>query len=224
MKATILHHPEFATFADRSLELYTDWCRDNDDWLRGIAVGDDPKELIHTISEDLLARFAQADLLNKYDIYQLLMDYWAETLQDDVYVLVQDGWAAGNILRQLVPEKDKNGKNVYRETADLEIGKKKYKAELIPPDLMVARYFADQQVHLDQLQADLEAISQELETVIEEHSGEEGLLSEAQTDAGKVTKANVSSRIKELKGHSSADQELAVLMQCLRLFEQEAAA
>ena len=67
-------------------------------------------------------------------------------------------------------------------------------------------------------------ISQELEALIEEHSGEEGILSDAQTDAGKVTKASVAARLKELKGDASAEEEWAVLKQCLDLFEREAEA
>ncbi len=150
-------------------------------------MSDKPKSLIATISEDLLARFAEAALLNRYNIYQLLMDYWAETMQDDVYVLVQDGWAAGKVLLQVVVKKGEK----LKETPDLIIDKHKYKADLIPPGLLVARYFAREQQQIDQWQADLDAISQELEALLEEHSGEEGALSEAQTDAGKVSKANV---------------------------------
>lgn len=63
MKATILNHPEFTAFAARSRSLYTDWCQVHAARLKGIAVGDQPKALIHTIAEDLLARFAQADLI-----------------------------------------------------------------------------------------------------------------------------------------------------------------
>ncbi len=74
VKPTILNHPEFSAFADRSLILYTYWRQDHDGRLRGIAISDKPKELIATISEDLLARFAEADLLSRYEIYQLLMD------------------------------------------------------------------------------------------------------------------------------------------------------
>jgi type I restriction enzyme M protein len=95
---------------------------------------------------------------------------------------------------------------------------------LIPPNLIVARYFAQEQQQLDQLQADLDAISQELEALIEEHGGEEGALGEAQTDAGKVSKASVATRLKDLKGDVSAKAERIILKQCLDLFDQEAAA
>ena len=82
----------------------------------------------------------------------------------------------------------------------------------------------EQQREIDQLQADLDAISQELEALIEEHSGEEGLLNDAQTNAGKVTKASVAFRLKELKGDASAKEERTVLKQCLDLFDRDAAA
>ncbi|MCG9892335.1 MAG: type I restriction-modification system subunit M [Thermosynechococcaceae cyanobacterium MS004] len=220
VKPTILNHPEFTAFAEKSLAFCTDWCKHFEEELKDIAIGDKPKALIERLSEDLLARFAEADLLDKYDIYQLLMDYWAETMQDDVYVLVQDGWAAGNVLRELVAKKGEK----LKETPDLVIDKQKYKADLIPPGLIVARYFADEQTKVDELQAELDTISQELEALIEEHSGEEGLLTDAQTDAGKVSKATVAARLKAIKGDASAKEERAVLKQCIDLFEQEATA
>lgn len=110
-------------------------------------------------------------------------------------MLVQDGCAAGQVLRELVVKKGEKPK----ETPDLIIDKRKYKADLIPPSLIVGRYFADKQQHIDRLQADLDAIRQELEALLEEHSGEEGALSEAQTDTGKVSKASIKQLIGELK-------------------------
>jgi type I restriction enzyme M protein len=220
VKPTILNHPEFTAFAQKSLAFYTDWCNHYEELLKAIGIGDKPKALIEKLSEDLLVRFAEADLLDKYDIYQLLMDYWADTMQDDVYVLVQDGWAAGNVLRELAARKGEK----LKETPDLVIGKQKYKADLIPPGLIVARYFVDEQAEVDQLQAELDTVSQELEALIEEHGGEEGLLTDAQTDAGKVSKANVAARLKAIKGDGSAKEERTVLKQCLDLFDQEATA
>jgi len=219
VKATILNHPEFEAFAERTLALYTAWYAAHADTLQGIAPAVKPKALIATLSEDLLHRFTEADLLDRYDIYQILMDYWAETMQDDVYVLVQDGWAAGTTLRELVAKKGEK----RSETPDLTLGKKKYKADLIPPALLVARYFADQQAHIDDLQADLDGISQELESLIEEHSSEEGLLAEAQTEKGSVTKGSISARLKEIKADPDAEEERAILEECRQLYDQEAA-
>jgi type I restriction enzyme M protein len=141
------------------------------------------------------------------------MDYWAEVMQDDVYVLVQDGWSAGKTLRELVAQ---NGEKL-KELPDLIINKTKYKAELIPPALLVARYFQTQQTHIDQIQTDLDAASQELESYLEEHSGDEGLLSEALNDKDKVTAASVKARLKL----ATDPDEKAALQQAQKLFDVE---
>lgn len=225
VKTTILNHPEFTAFAKLTLALYQDWQNYHEKRLKNIAIGDKPKALIALLSEDLLKRFVQAELLDKYDIYQLLMDYWDETMQDDVYILVQDGWEAGNVLRELVAKKGEK----LKEAPDLMIGKQKYKADLIPPGLIVARYFAKQQQEIDEFQTDLDAITQELEALIEEHTGEDGALVDAQTDAGKVTKNNVKKLIDGSKQLSifedlelSIEQDdVLIIYQCFQLFEQE---
>jgi type I restriction enzyme M protein len=217
VKATILNHPEFEAFSERALGLYEDWFAAHEKALRGIKIGDKPKALIDRLSEDLLERFGEAALLDRYDIYQMLMDYWAGVMQDDLYVLVQDGWAAGKVLRELVVKKGEK----LKETPDLVIGKQKYKAELIGPGLIVGRYFADKQAHIDELQAELDGVSQELEALCEEHGGEEGLLVEALSETGKVTKALVVGRLKGIKGDRSAQEERSLLERCLALFEQE---
>ena len=35
------------------------------------------------LAEDLLAHYRGKPLIDAYDIYQHLMDYWAEVMQDD---------------------------------------------------------------------------------------------------------------------------------------------
>lgn len=224
VKATILSRPEFATFSERALAIFAQWRAAHLPTLKGLTVGSDSKALIHKLSEDLLSRFAKAELVDKYDIYQHLMDYWAEVMQDDVYQIVQDGWLEASKLRLIVEDKDKKTK----ETPDLVISTKKYKADLIPPALIIARYFAKEQAAIDALQAAKDAVSQELEAFIEEHSGEEGLLEDTKTDKGKVTKASVKARLKELtmvNGQlTEADEEMAVLQRCQQLLEDESEA
>ncbi|ENG11292.1 type I restriction-modification system, M subunit [Escherichia coli P0305260.6] len=211
VKSTILNHDEFKTFAAQSLVPFTEWAQRSN--LHAIAQDESPKQIIHRISEDLLQSYAQTPLLSKYDIYQILMDYLAESMQDDVYVLVQDGWPAGNVLRELVVNKGEK----LKETPDLVIAKAKYKAELIPPALIVARFFAAEQVKVDTLQSLLDSASQELETYLEENSGEDGLLNDALNDKDKVTKATVTARLKL----ATDSDEKAALKQAKKLFDAE---
>jgi type I restriction enzyme M protein len=124
-QSTIKTDPEFAAYAQTIHDRFARWKEKNTPRLRSIKVGDRPKRLIETLAEDVLATFADAPLIDAYDVYQHMLAYWTETMQDDVYILVAEGWAAGGKLRLI--EEDK------KEEADLKIGKLKYKADLIPP-------------------------------------------------------------------------------------------
>jgi type I restriction enzyme M protein len=220
VKATILNRPEFAEFSKRVLAIFNAWHAAHLPILKGLKIGLDPKALIHALSEDLLERFAKAELVDNYDVYQHFMDYWAEVMQDDVYAIAQDGWQEAVKLRTIVEDKDKKTK----ETPDLVINKKKYKADLLPSALIVARYFAKEQAAIDTLQATVDALTQELEAYVEEHSGEEGLLEDAKTDKGKVTKASVKARLAEIKTISDSDDERQVPERCQELLERESEA
>ena len=77
------------------MNIFDGWREAHDAKLRGWDRGSDPKALIGEISEDLLARFKGEELVSHYDVYQHLMDYWADEMQDDVYAIAQDGWEIG---------------------------------------------------------------------------------------------------------------------------------
>lgn len=214
VKAAVLAHPEFIAFAEQSLTPFNDWWQAIQ--LSEITKGDRPKALIHRISEDLLQRYEIAPLLDKYDIYQILMDYWSESLQDDVYAISQDGWQVGAQLRKLVVAKGEK----LKEEPDLIINKVKYKAELIPPALIIDRYYNDEQTHIDALQAELDNASSTIADYVEEHGDEEGLLADAATDKGSFTKSSVNARLKLTTDSDEKD----VLHQLLSYFDSEATA
>jgi type I restriction enzyme M protein len=171
--------------------------------------------VIHRISEDLLEAYTKAPLLDRYDMYQIIMDYWFETMQDDIYFITQDGWSAANSLRELAAKKGEK----LKETPDLIINRVKYKAELIPPTLIVNRFFSDEQAEVDTLQTELDACTQELEAFIEEHAVEGGLLEEAINDSGKVNKGSVAGRLKQ----ATDKDEIEALENTKQLIEAEAA-
>jgi len=179
--------------------------------------GDKPKVLIDELSEQLLATFQKAKLIDAYDVYQHLMDYWAEAMQDDVYLIASDGWREAAKPRLLVEDRDRKTK----DKPDFVIGKQKYKTELIPMALLIARHFAAEQAAIERLEADAAAIAQTMDELVEEHSSDEGLLSEAKNDKDKVTKASAASRLKEIKNDKDAADECKVLAEFLALVEKE---
>ena len=190
--------------------------------MKAITKGGKPKALIETLSEDLLATFEKARLLDAYDVYQHLMDYWAETMQDDVYMIVSEGWREATKPRLIIEDKEKKTK----EKPDFTDGKLKYKAELIPTALVIARYFAAEQAAIEKLEAEVAASEQALEEMAEEHGGEDGLLAEAKNDKDKLTKASVKARLAaaEEGGADVAEPgEIPLLKDYLALAEKAAA-
>lgn len=218
IKAAIFGHAEFTAFNESVTKLFAKWKAANTPRLKSLAQGGKPKALIETLAEDLLDTFEQARLLDPYDVYQHLMDYWAETMQDDVYLIVGDGWREAVKPRLIIDEKGSKTK----EKPDFTVGKLKYKAELIPTALVIARYFAAEQAAIENQEAEVAATQQAMEEMAEEHSGEDGLLESAKNDKDKLTKASVAARLKEIKGAADAADERKVLSDYLALIEKEA--
>src|SRR4029453_13437334 len=136
------------------------------------------------------ATYAGKPLIDKYAVYQHLMDYWAETMQDDCYLIAVDGWKAETYR---IIERDKKGKEKDKGWA----------CDLVPKALIVARYFAKEQEVIVQLEAELESLTARMSELEEEHGGEEGVFSVLD----KVNKANVTARLKEIQGLFARDDE-----------------
>jgi type I restriction enzyme M protein len=172
LKTTILEHPEFASFRRTINGLFAQWREQNTPVFKAFDIDNNPKELITKVGEDLLETFRKAPLLDPYDIYQHLMDYWAETLQDDTYEITADGWVVKpkRIVEEITSGKKKG------QTKD-----KGWACDLIPKPYIVARYFSEEQATLDALQAELESTISRLTELEEEHGGDEGVLRDVVT-------------------------------------------
>jgi len=210
MKAAIFGHEEFAAFTSSVTALFAKWRKTHAPRLSGIKPGDRPRILIETLAEDLLDTFGKARLLDAYDVYQHLMDYWAETMQDDVYMIVSDGWKDAAKPRLIVETKEKKSK----EKPDFKVGKQKFKADLIPATLLIARYFAKEQAAIDGLEVSLATLEQQLDEQNEEQGGEGGLLEEVVEGEGekrKIAAKDITARLKEIGHHPDYTDERKAL-------------
>jgi type I restriction enzyme M protein len=214
VKPTIFDHDEFKEFTESVNGLFGEWKERNTVRLKSFGQSERPKVLIETISEDLLAAFKKARLLDAYDVYQHLMDYWAETMQDDCYLIAADGWRVGAQPREIVKVKNKDGKLVWPESHDYLKDKRRFKSDLIPAKLLIDRYFVFERDAVEAIEAELSNIEQELETQKEEQGGEDGLLSEAnegENDKIKITAKAINARLNEIKGDPEfADEQKAL--------------
>jgi type I restriction enzyme M protein len=198
IKPAILGHAEFAAFSARIGALFEAWRGETHPRLAALAPGDHAKAVIDALSEALLERFRAAALLDPYAVYQHLMDYWADTLQDDVHQIVQVGWQ---------PEFD-DAPNT----------------DLIPPALLIARFFAAEQAAIDALEAGREALARQIEEAEEEQSGEDSLFAEARNERGKLSAKGIRDRLKAIQADPEVADERTALQAQLALIEAEAAA
>ncbi|HEY3959862.1 MAG TPA: type I restriction-modification system subunit M [Solirubrobacteraceae bacterium] len=223
VQQAVLDSAEFQQFSTGVSEQDGEWFAAHRGALASITGDTRPNDLIATLGDDLLARFRETPLLDEYDVYEQLLSYWHETMHDDVFLIMNEGWIGAARPRRTIEDKDRK----LSETPDLVIGSgrkaDKFKMDLIPPVLVVARYFADEQVKLEELNARAEEAARLVEEHTDEHAVEDGLLAAAVED-GKITKAFASARLKDAQRENSDAEEIAALEKVIALFNEESAA
>lgn len=201
VKKTIFEHTDFINFNKENDSIIKSWRNQHTPYLKGLTNGFKPKEVIKFIAEDLLGKYLPLPLVDEYDIYQTLMTYWAETMQDDIYQIAENGWKA---------------------EISLDEKKKTWDCELIPKNLVIDKYFAPERQAIERLEEQRDSITQQLAELEEEHGAEDGLLTDAKNDKDKVTKVTVQKRLKEVKGNPEYTDEVEVLEKYLKLSDEEA--
>ena len=222
--AAISDHPEFRHYRQRVAEVFDLWHHAHAPFLRDLDHNDIPDHVINALSESLLDCFGDVPLLNAYDVYQRLMDYWAEVMQDDVHLVISDGWVETAKPRAAIEDRHRQ----IKETPDLTVHRRRYKMDLVPPRLIVARWFAAEQAEVDALRAANEAAVQALEAFIEDHTStadsDDGPLAAVLNDKGRVTKAAVAARLLDVEADPENHDEMETLLRCLALMEAKTAA
>lgn len=218
-KDSIYNHPEFTAFGQQMDEVFARWRTWAVDYARTFEQGLHPKQAVHRLSEKLLRRYADKPLTDAYAMYQHLMDYWADTMQDDCYELAADGWAAGNGVKRLVKKTKKGDREIAKDVPGLD----GLEGRLIPPRLLIAGYFAAEQAHIDELEVKLETISGEKTELLDEHGLEEGALQgvSSKKEADVALREQVVLAMGELypaefARHTAYSHELAVLTHFLQ--------
>ena len=203
VRQTVTTAPEFLAFIGRVQVAFDGWREAHVALLEGIDRDTSPKALIAMLAEDLLERFRPLPLIDAYDVYQRLMEQWDGSegsggMGDDVDLLARDGWAAGSAIDVIV--KDKDGK--YPDTPDLVLKRGRsstaYKAQLVPLELIVKRFFKQQAAELANTQAEAERLGVEVEALAEEQASDDGLLAAALNDKDMLTLASIKARRKAI--------------------------
>lgn len=221
VQQAILDSTEFQNLANEVQNTAENWFTDHRDTLASVDSDTKPSELITVLGDDLLARFKSEALLDEYSTYEQLMTYWSDTMHDDIFLLMNSDWIDAAKPRKTIEDKERK----LSEEPDLVVGTgrntQKYKMDLVPPSLIVDRYFADNQATINELNTQLETAAAKTIEHSQEYGSDEGLLSEATNDKGAYTKLLVNAVIKVAK-ETNDDETLKCAKEALRLLTVEA--
>ncbi|MFV0225820.1 type I restriction-modification system subunit M [Empedobacter falsenii] len=218
LKATIYAHAEFVAFNEQVNQTFAQWLATEKATWQNLDQGADTKVVIDNASQSILEAFKGNPLLEAYDMYQHLMTYWNETMQDDVYSIRMDGWKAGNEYKRLVikGKTDKNGKT----KGDKEVaGLAGIEGRMLSPQLLIEVYFQELQEAMRAEEAKVETAQARMTEIEEEQSSEDGLFA----DLEKVNASEVGKLLKQLqptkKAKAAAKHEYAMVAEPEAVYE-----
>lgn len=159
----------------------------------------DPRMMIRQIGQELLEHYAAAKVLDPFDVFDVLMNYWNALLQDDIYIIKASGYQAGHEV-DYTYKKSTSSQNT--DTGKVE----SFEGILIPATLIEAEYYPETQTLLANLNRAILDIEAELEALLENQSEEDTPFSEVLSDTGKVVEKELTARLKILDSMKTSAQ------------------
>ena len=198
-------------------EVFEIWRDEVRDRLLTISDSTDPKLFIRELGDRILSSYEDSLFLDNYDIYDCLMNYWNEKLQDDVYAIKAYGYGAAHDVEYSYAQKktkDESGKTIMVEDKSKV---KSFDGALIPRTIIETEYFSDELVALQELTNRREQAASAMEEMREEESGEEGLLRDVLSESGDLPEGNLTKRIRLLESKKTSP-EVVALQKVVELF------
>lgn len=207
----IYQDAQYKKFIEKADKTFKDWFSEFSTEFGALDKGAKPKLVIEKVAELLLDTSSKLPLVDPYAIYQALMNYWGSTLQDDAFLIAAVGWPEAAQLHSVVDATD---------GVDATAGKAKFRSDLLPASVLIDQYLPTQRDTLATLEAESTFLQAEIDALIEEQGGDDGLINEALSDSGKINKKQLASRVKEIASNPDFADELMVLQQCSQLIEK----
>lgn len=174
----ITNSEEFINYSVELSKKVNSWEQDNKNILYSISSDSSVKNIINVLSSSILKDFENDKLIDKYEAYEFLMEYYNNSLKDDIYLIIENGW-----IPKLVYAQDKNGK----------IKKNEFDSDLLPKKIVINEYFKKENDNIEKLNNDLNDLSQEFDSMVEENTGDEEIFN----DEDKVNEKLIKDKIKE---------------------------
>ena len=210
VRNAIYNDEEFSDYTERIDNAFDTWKNQVDEGLKNIDDGVDVKQYIVELAEALLNSFDGIELIDKYDVYEVLLSYWQEIMGDDIYLVSVDGYKAAKTTENIM--------GVY--TSGKKKGQEKivgWEGVLLPKSMIEKTFFAEERKKINEAQNIAEETQNHLDELTEEQTGDEGYLKDDLNDKDKVDAKAVSAKIKELKKEKVNGEEFVILSEYIEL-------
>ena len=207
IRQTIYKNAEFSEYGEKLDEAFTAWKSKEYSVLSSLDEDVSARELIVSLAEDILAEFEHLTLIDKYDVYQVLLAYWNEVMNDDVSLIISepDGYAnaraTDNIEEEITQGKNKGEMKVTG-----------WEGRLIPKSIVIDAFFREEKNTIEEAENVVAGTESQLSDLIESADEESALADVAEN--GKVKAKDLEAKIEELTQHVETEEtiELELLM------------
>jgi type I restriction enzyme M protein len=210
VRDTVYTDADFSAYADRIDAAFDAWKTKIDTGLRNITENTTVNKYIIEISELLISEFEGIELVDKYDVYEVLLSYWQEVMADDVHVVSHDGYTAAREITYDVEIIEK-GKNAGKEKI------KGWDGKLIPKALIEQHFFAAERAKIDEAQQIVDETQSRLDELTEENTGDDGTFSDYLNDKDAVDAKKVEAEAKMRKKARDKSDEAKVFIEYTEL-------
>ena len=196
IRQTIYSNAEFAAYGEMIDKAFLNWKSYADSILKNLKSGISAKELIVELAQAILSEFEGISLINKYDVYQVLLSYWNDVLSDDVSMIISDesGYGVARETENIMKETKKTDAD-----GNPELKVAGWEGKLIPKALIISELFPAEKKAIDDLMEIVAETDSRLMSLIEE-STEDSTLSEV-VEGGKVKSKDIQEKIDDIMSH-----------------------
>ena len=207
IRQTIYKNAEFSEYGEKLDEAFAAWKAKEYPTLSSLDEDVSARELIISLAEDILAEFEHLTLIDKYDVYQVMLAYWNEVMNDDVSLIISepDGYAnaraTDNIEEEITQGKNKGEMKVTG-----------WEGRLIPKAIVIDTFFREEKNAIEEAE-NVVAETESLLSDLVESADEESALADV-AENGKVKAKDLEAKIEELTQHVETEEtiELELLM------------
>lgn len=203
IQETINNNSEFKDYTNHASAILKKWIEDNKPTLLSISSDTKAKEFVSELAETILYAYKPDQLIEEYDVYQHLMDYVDEVMQDDIYLIVEWGWNA-----EVAIDIDSKWKNKWRH------------CDLLPKEIIVNAYFSEDKEELERLNSERDELTSSLESLIEENSWADEDWNDRVLTAWEDEKVNLAFVKAKQKEDWLSDDDKKVLKEYIRINDE----